>query len=94
MSLPIAHTVKNATLSQLIAARQFASDNLHVPLNTVTHAVAVAYISKHFEAGRLTGWEGFLTDNGFTSPDAEAPADYLNSPPFPSATNATPRKEK
>jgi hypothetical protein len=54
--------ILHATAPQLIAARRWTEDNLHVPESAVTTAVAVAYVVKHFKAGQLEGWDGFITD--------------------------------
>jgi hypothetical protein len=54
--------IQHATTPQLIAARRWTEDNLHVPESAVTTAVAVAYVVKHFKAGQLEGWDGFITD--------------------------------
>lgn len=51
--------IQTATQEQLIAAREWTADNLHVPRGAVTPAVAVAYVLKHFEMGVLSGWDGF-----------------------------------
>lgn len=54
--------INNAESHQLFAAGQYVADHLHVPESAVTTAVAVAYICKHFKAGQLEGWDGFITD--------------------------------
>ena len=54
--------ILHATTAQLTAARRFTEDNLHVPESAVTTAVAVAYVVKHYKAGQLEGWDGFITD--------------------------------
>jgi hypothetical protein len=69
MSLPIREIATNAEPEQLSAARVFTARNLHVPESVLTFTASVAYIVRHFEAGQLTGWEGFLIDYGFTSAD-------------------------
>lgn len=56
--------IQHATTAQLKAACRFTEDNLHVPDSAVTTEVAVAYVVKHFKAGQLEGWDGFITDLG------------------------------
>jgi hypothetical protein len=54
--------IRNATPEQLRKARIWTSDNLHIPYVKVNDEVAVAYVCKHFVAGQLDGWDGFVTD--------------------------------
>jgi hypothetical protein len=56
--------LKNATDVQLREARIWTSDHLHIPYVRVSDLVAVAYVVKHFQAGQLTGWDGFIVDIG------------------------------
>lgn len=56
--------IQHATQPQLDAAVRWASDQLHVPEAFMEVTVAVAYICKHFKAGQLEGWDGFVTDLG------------------------------
>lgn len=57
--------IRNATEGQLKEARIWTSDNLHIPYVKVNNEVAVAYVCKHFVAGQLTGWDGFIEDIGW-----------------------------
>lgn len=62
MTTTITDILSDATREHLDAARQWTSDQLHVPRSALTNSVAVAYVIRHFEAGQLTGWDGFLED--------------------------------
>jgi hypothetical protein len=64
MSLPIIMILRNTTRTQLYAAINWTADNLHVPVNEVPDIVAIAYVQRHFKAGQLEGWDGFVTDLG------------------------------
>lgn len=64
MSLPISEIIRVAEIRHLITARCWTADHLHVPESSVSNDVAVAYVVRHFEAGRLSGWGGFVTDLG------------------------------
>lgn len=64
MSLPILTILEGATGSQLVAARHWVADNLHIPVYEVRSVMAVAYIVRHFQSGQLEGWDGFITDLG------------------------------
>jgi hypothetical protein len=52
--------IRNATGPQRRAAITHTADHLHVPEETVSIEVAVAYIVRHFEMGQLSGWDGFV----------------------------------
>lgn len=52
--------IRNATQEQLIEAREWVMEQLHVPRGTVTPAVAVGYIILHFGQGAYEGWNGFI----------------------------------
>lgn len=52
--------IANATGKQLRTAVTHTADHLHVPEETVSVTVAVAYIVRHFEMGQLSGWDGFI----------------------------------
>lgn len=54
----------DATVAQLTAAIRWTADNLHLPETHVSAPVAVAYVCRHFEAGQLTGWDGFIENAG------------------------------
>lgn len=56
--------LRDATPAQLTAARHFASRCLHIASLDVPDRVAVAYVCRHFEAGQLFGWDGFITELG------------------------------
>lgn len=53
-----------ATPAQLNSAVTWTADNLHVPEEELTPSVAVGYVCKHYEAGVLTGWDGFIESIG------------------------------
>lgn len=52
--------VRNAAHDDLLMARMWTSDQLHIPRDMVSPEVAVAYIVKHFEQGAYSGWDGFV----------------------------------
>lgn len=54
--------IQNATAPQLLAAARWTSDNLHIPESTLTVYVVVSYVVKHYKAGQLEGWDGFIAD--------------------------------
>lgn len=56
----INNIIRNADVSDLIAAQNYVADQLHIVKDSVDDWVAVAYIIKHFEMGVLEGWDGFL----------------------------------
>jgi hypothetical protein len=58
----ITFIIRNATPRQLNCAIEWTADNLHIPGDTVTNDVAVAYVCKHFKAGQLSGRDGFVKD--------------------------------
>lgn len=60
----ITEILRHATIDQLAAAITWTADNLHLPEQHVSGQVAVAYVCKHFEAGQLTGWDGFIENAG------------------------------
>lgn len=64
MYLPIKSIMKEATLQQTSAAKQWTARSLNVQEPFVTRTVAVAYVIQHFTAGQLEGWEGFVADLG------------------------------
>ena len=55
------HTIyRNATIAQLMEAVDWTSERLHIPRKDVTVMTAIAYVCRHFEAGELSGWDGFV----------------------------------
>lgn len=54
--------LSTAAPTQLRSALSWTADNLHVNEHDLTMVAAVAYVCKHFRAGQLTGWSGFITD--------------------------------
>jgi hypothetical protein len=60
----IVNIIRNAHPDQIVHAIVWTADNLHVPPSLVSYEVAVAYVCKHFAAGQLTGWDGFIEDIG------------------------------
>lgn len=52
--------IRNAHPKQIEAAIRWTAENLHVPWDLVDMHVAVGYVCKHFVAGQLTGWDGFV----------------------------------
>jgi hypothetical protein len=52
--------IRNATDAQLVVATLWTSNQLHIPDESITNDVAVAYVVKHFKAGQLEGWDGFI----------------------------------
>lgn len=56
--------LRDATDAQLHAAACWTADNLHVPLEEIDDVIAVAYVVRHYKAGELEGWDGFITDLG------------------------------
>lgn len=64
MSMPTMMILMDAKRSQLDAAINWTADNLHVPVNQISNVVAIAYVKRHFKAGQLEGWDGFIMDLG------------------------------
>jgi hypothetical protein len=64
MSLPILTILRGASPQQVEAAIRFTANNLHAPEGCIEPEVAVAYVARHFRAGRLEGWDGFIEDLG------------------------------
>lgn len=52
--------LRTATAKQILAARHYAADHLHIAFLDVTKVVAVAYVNKHFEQGTYENWDGFV----------------------------------
>lgn len=64
MALPVIETLRGASPRQVARAADWTAARLHVPVESVTDDVAVAYVIRHYRAGRLEGWDGFLEDLG------------------------------
>lgn len=60
----ITNILRTAQPEHIVQAIVWTADNLHVPPSTISYHVAVAYVCRHFEAGQLTGWDGFVEDIG------------------------------
>lgn len=64
MSLPILTILGTADPKQIRAAIAHTANCLHVPEGAVTAQVAVGYVREHYQAGDLTGWDGFAEITG------------------------------
>ena len=51
--------LQNASMAQILAAKHWTADHLHIPFSMVTNTVAVAYVLRHFEQGTYSGWDGW-----------------------------------
>lgn len=52
--------LRTATARQLEDAANWTADQLHLPRESITRPVAVAYICQHFEQGDYSGWDGWI----------------------------------